>query len=192
MRTYGILLAGLVVLSVSPAHGTSLCFVDTGSGNITVEATPQPGGTITTQDIESAWTGFDADGSPCSFGSCGPGVHPYRWTISLSDTDPLVNSGSLSPGPVSLHLWLTCANPEPPSYPLLGLLHVEATGGLYILGYAPLFGAPNFGTFTDLQISTGGLWTGSAPLRVGSWNCWFDSPVGVDATSWSRVKAIYR
>ena len=192
MLTFGVLLAGLVALLVSPAYGTGLCFVDTGSGNITTEATPQPGGSVTLYDFESAWIGFDAGGSPCSFGTCGPGDFPYRWTISLSDTDPSVNSATLAPGPVSLYLWLECANPSPPSYPLLGTLHVQPSGDLYILGYLPLPGAPNFGTFTDLQVALGQVWNGSAPVLVGSWPCWVASPVGVDGTTWSRVKAMYR
>lgn len=193
MRTFGMLLACLIALLVSPAHGTSLCFVDTGSGQIMTEATPQPDGSVVYDDFDSAWTGFDAGGTPCSFATCGPGERSYRWTISLSDTDPSVSSATLAPGPVSLYLWLECANPQPTAVPIVGTLHVQTSGDLYIVGYLPENGAPNVGTFTDPQILLGQLWNnnGGAPLLVGTWPCWVDSPVAVDEPSWSRVKAMY-
>ncbi|MEZ5065468.1 MAG: hypothetical protein R3B81_12120 [bacterium] len=173
----------------APAGAVSLCF--TADPQITI--TRLNSSPITT-NYESAWLGFDGEGSGCEFGSCGGGTHPFRWTISRSDTDPLDNSGAPS-GPVFfLYLWLECDAGLPSDERLwAAVLHVEASDDVQILGYTAADGTLNIGTATDLELAFGV--SGSVqttPFVAGAWPCFVEGPVPVDGTTWAGIKDIYR
>jgi hypothetical protein len=89
--------------------------------------------------------------------------HTYAWTISASATDPLVNTGALPPGLVTLHLWFYCSD--------AGMSAAEIdpviSAGNTILAFNVANGYLNAGNATHLLLAVGGC--PSAPVNAGNW-----------------------
>jgi hypothetical protein len=108
----------------------------------------------------------------------------FGWTISASPTDPLVNTGSLTPG-ASLYLWLHC------DWTLRGMAAAEfdlAATGLTIVDLVPLNGFLNAGSDAQVLIVVAGCPSGSVVAgRID-----VETTVGVTPVSWGRIKGAYR
>jgi len=87
----------------------------------------------------------------------------YGWTLSTSNSDPLVNTGAPLPGTGSIYLWLNCNLVDGAA--AFGA-HVTATNAAVIAGFTPVSGVLNAGTATDPQLAIGGCPDG--PFLVGS------------------------
>lgn len=87
----------------------------------------------------------------------------YNWSISATDTDPVVNSGALTVGaPDSLYLWLDCSIWD-------GASAMEAdiaTEGVVLLSFIPGPGVLNAGAGAALLLALGGCPV--APAVVGT------------------------
>lgn len=96
----------------------------------------------------------------------------YGWTISSSPADPNVNSGAVSPAPVTLFLWLACAPQDGMS---AAEFNLSTPAGLLNFGFTTQNGFLNAGGAGNLLLAVGGCPTG--PVVAGSWT-FFGSQVG--------------
>ncbi len=88
----------------------------------------------------------------------------YGWTISSSNIDPLMNSGSVTGGPQSLYLWLDCAAPEGMT---AAEFDVQLPPGVLNFGFTTQNGFLNAGGAGNLLLAVGACPTG--PVVAGSW-----------------------
>ena len=87
----------------------------------------------------------------------------YRWTISASTTDPLVNTGSPVPGFVDYYLWLECTST------LGGAASADmgiVVNTLFYSSFTPQPGVLNFGAGQNLVLGLGGC--PDAPFMAGT------------------------
>src|SRR5512134_128990 len=83
---------------------------------------------------------------------------PYRWTISVSDTDPFVNCASVVGKTRTFYLWLECCNlPDALEDGMASAeFDIVTTGGLIHVATTPLNGFLNAGTTSSLLLAVGG------------------------------------
>ncbi len=86
----------------------------------------------------------------------------FGWTLSGSNTDPMVNTGSPSAGVVSIYLWYYCTNTAEG----LASAEFDITGSSLPLAFTAMNGFLNAGGATNLLLAVGGCPAG--PLLAGS------------------------
>jgi hypothetical protein len=87
----------------------------------------------------------------------------YGWTLSLSNTDPLVNAGAAFGGVGTAYLWLNCNSVDGAA--AFGC-NVTATNGAIVAGFTASPGVLNAGTATAPALAIGGCPSG--PFLAGS------------------------
>lgn len=96
----------------------------------------------------------------------------YGWTISSSNSDPFVNTGTVTGAPLSIYLWLQCAQPAGMSAAEFDL---QLPAGASNFGFTAMNGFLNAGGSSNLLLAVGGCPTG--PVVAGSWTV-FNTGVG--------------
>lgn len=89
----------------------------------------------------------------------------YGWTISSSNSDPFVNTGSVTGAPLALYLWLQCAQPAGMS---AAEFDFQTPPGVLNFGFTAQNGFLNAGGNSNLLLAVGGCPTG--PVSAGVWN----------------------
>jgi len=95
--------------------------------------------------------------------------YEYGWTISGSDTDPFVNSGSPAGGPTTLYLWLQCTTKDGAASAVFDLSVIGA--GSSIEAFIPTGHIINAGDATQLLLAFPGCpgdGDPALPFLVGS------------------------
>lgn len=95
----------------------------------------------------------------------------YGWAISSSGTSEFVNSGAVSPAPVTLFLWLQCAGPDGMS---AAEFNLQAPAGVLNFGFNVQNGFLNAGGAGNLLLAVGGCPAG--PVVAGSWTLFGSTP----------------
>lgn len=102
-------------------------------------------------------------------------AEPYGWTLSLSNSDPMANTGATFPGFGTVYLWLNCTTPLDPGGAAAFGAEVGFTGFSTIAGFTPSAGVLNAGSATHPLLAIGGCPVG--PVVVGSFTV-----IGVSGT----------
>lgn len=86
----------------------------------------------------------------------------FGWTLSGSNTDPMVNTGTPTPGVLSIYLWYYCTN----TVQGLASAEFDITGSSLPLAFTPTNGFLNAGGAANLLLAVGGCPAG--PLLAGN------------------------
>jgi len=97
----------------------------------------------------------------------------YGWTISKSQTDPFVNTGSPTGGVENIFLWYQCNVGDGMSAADLALTGSLVTGGS-VLAFNVMNNFLNAGTATNLLLAVGGCPPG--PIVAGNWLVFHSTP----------------
>ncbi len=133
----------------------------------------------------SATTGFSTAGVPCSSDLCGPGEKLYGWSLSSSATDPNENVGAVPGGLFSLYLWLNCDENGGWSAATMSIVPTNVD----YLALITLNGVLNARDQWDPLFAVGQCPAG--PMLVAEL-LFFNGPVAVENSTWSRIKSQYR
>ncbi|MBZ0267936.1 hypothetical protein K8I85_07260 [bacterium] len=101
--------------------------------------------------------------------AAGAMAEPYGWTVSLSSTDPDVNSGPAGGGftTTTFYLWLKCSTDPLPGGAAAAGMTATVAGGAFPGGFNNEAFVLNAGDGTNLQLAIGGCPAG--PIVVGNW-----------------------
>jgi hypothetical protein len=93
----------------------------------------------------------------------------YEWTLSLSDTDPYVNTGPSPPvGPFPVYLWLAynVSGLPDPGGAFAAEFDLQTSASWSVTGFSPAANVFNIGTPAELLLAIGGC--PEAPFLAGS------------------------
>lgn len=180
----------LLPLIASTAHAGAVCMVENSNGDNLTAASAC--GSDVFVDWENAVVGYSSVGPPCTLSGCGE--RRFLWTISRSDTDPFDNSGPLT-GPLDeLYVWLQCDSQQGSQNALVSEFRIETIGGdIQHVATTPIAdGVFNAGTTFEPGLVFGPCTTFLAAYPVLRLTMFVETPVSIEDSSWSAVKALYQ
>lgn len=141
-------------------------------------------------DHRGVWTtGAPCDTLPFPIGCLGYG---HVAMLSLSETDPLQNTGPLDPEDPVIYLWAVCMSGLGPG---LKGADFSLTGSLlpHVVGFEPLNGFTNLGTDGDYLLRTEECaWKEVVMGKLLLSEAVASDPHGIETSSWGRIRSSYR